>query len=329
MLPRSQPSGAQNRKRKKRQEEIAQSLQGSLNIFIVRQSNVSENASDKNENACDANGSDKNEITCDANVCDENTSDKNENACDTNAFDVNENVSDENVCACDDENACDTNASSDVRLNIFDPKIWDMLNCKMKDLFVEKGHIRESNINFPRDNIGRHFSDEFYVRKLRNGDCHDRKWLVYSKELDKVFCFCCKLFKEDRSKSQLASVGLSDWKHLGQGLSAHENIIEHTTSLGIWSELRLSKNETLDKELQYLIKKDTDHWKEVLVRIIAVVKCLAKNNIAFRGKNGKLFEESNGNFLGLIEMIAKFDPLRTRFERMQEFESMFGFLFDG
>ena len=89
-------------------------------------------------------------------------------------------------------------------------------------------------------------------------------------------------------------------------------------NLRIWSELRmrLDKNQTLDKELQELIKKDTDHWKEVLVRIIVVVKCLAKNTLAFRGTNEKLFEESNGNFLGIIQMIAEFVPVMKQHFRL-------------
>lgn len=294
MFPRSQPSGAQNRKRKKKEIEMVQSMQGSMNKFLVKPSNVSENP--VNNPVCD-----------DENICDENI----ENVCD------DENIRDDD--ACDDDNIDDIFVD-DIGVNIFDPRVWDGLNSKMKALLVEKGPIRETNITFPKDNLGRHFSFEYYVRKLRNGECYDRKWLVYSKELDKVFCFCCKIFKDGRSKSQLASEGLNCWKQLGQRLELHENSLEHLTNFKVWCELRLrlDKNQTLDKELQELIKKDTDHWKEVLVRIIATVKCLAKNNLAFRGTNQKLYEKSNGNFLGLTEMIAEFDPIMKQHFRLFE-----------
>jgi len=37
------------------------------------------------------------------------------------------------------------------------------------------------------------------------------------------------------------------------------------------------------------------------------VRCLVKHNFYFHEFNEKLYQDNNGNFLGLIEMIAKFD----------------------
>jgi hypothetical protein len=56
------------------------------------------------------------------------------------------------------------------------------------------------------------------------------------------------------------------------------------------------------------IKKETFHWRAVLPRILAVVQYLAENNGALRGKTEKFYQPNNGNFLGFIEMLAKFDP---------------------
>ncbi|KAL4622082.1 hypothetical protein ACB092_06G271700 [Castanea dentata] len=163
-----------------------------------------------------------------------------------------------------------------IPTNIFDPSQWKTIDIKLRDLLVENGPIRVDDLNFPIDKNSRHFSTTHYIRKLPNGEKHDRKWLVYSKDLDKVFCFCCKLFNSKSNTNQLANGGTKDWKNISSILKNHETTNEHITNMNTWIdlELRLLKNKTIDRNVQEQIKKEKDHWKKVLLRIIAVVKNL-------------------------------------------------------
>ncbi|XP_018458737.1 uncharacterized protein LOC108829613 [Raphanus sativus] len=71
----------------------------------------------------------------------------------------------------------------------------------------------------------------------------------------------------------------------------------------------LKKSETLDKNLEEVINKEKKHWRDVMLKIIAVVKTLAKRNLAFRGDDEKVSDPNSGNFLAFIKMIGGFEEV--------------------
>ena len=68
--------------------------------------------------------------------------------------------------------------------------------------------------------------------------------------------------------------GGKDWRNLSAKLKSHEITNEHITNMNAWIDLkmRLVKNKTIDKHVQEQINKDRERWRNVLLRIIAVVK---------------------------------------------------------
>ncbi|WOG95352.1 hypothetical protein DCAR_0414667 [Daucus carota subsp. sativus] len=171
----------------------------------------------------------------------------------------------------------------------------------MIDLLVKNGPKRgHSLIKGPKDNFSRLFTTNLYTRVLSNIEKCDRDWFVYSKELDRIFYFCCKIFKKGIGRGQLTNEGFSNWGHVGLRLKEHETSIDHVKNMITCYELRLrfQKNETLDKTTQTLIEKEKYHRKKVLHRVISIIKYLAKHNLAFLS-----------NFLGLVQMLAEYDPI--------------------
>ncbi|XP_050065711.1 zinc finger MYM-type protein 1-like [Aphis gossypii] len=171
--------------------------------------------------------------------------------------------------------------------------------------------VCDNKTTIQSDGSQRKFSPKYFYRVLANNEKVDRIWLVYSPIKDCVFCFCCKMFSNEKCHSDLATVGISDWRHLSDKLISHERSQYHIQSVKSWFELkiRIEMNETIDKRHQELIEKEHNHWKNVLIRILSIIQFLATNNDSFRGSSDVLYTKNNGKFLGLIEMSAKFDPV--------------------
>ncbi|PNT72528.1 hypothetical protein BRADI_2g45541v3 [Brachypodium distachyon] len=182
----------------------------------------------------------------------------------------------------------------------------------MIDILLPKGPKRDLSIQYgPKDKLNRRFSALSYSRVLPNGEKCDIEWLVYRKELNRVCCFCCKLLRKGHVKGLLVNEGFNDWMHLNVRLKEHETSREHVTNMAAWYEcrLRFQNNQTIDKVAQRELEKEKEHWRKVLHRILLIVPFLGERNIAFRGSNCNLYQDNNGNFLGLIQMLAQFDQV--------------------
>ena len=134
---------------------------------------------------------------------------------------------------------------------------------------------------------------------------------MYSNGLDRVFCFCCKLFKHKPMIISLAEDGTSDWHNLPTKLRDYEKNLEHNHNVVKWLDLqmRLKQEETIDKQIEALINKERVRWKLILARIIGIMKTLSRNSLPFPGINEKIYKKNNGLFCHLIEFLVEFDPI--------------------
>jgi len=158
----------------------------------------------------------------------------------------------------------------------------------------------------------RYCSLKLFYMVLINGEKVKRNYLVYSESTGSVFCAPCKLFG---STSVFSTVGFSNWKHAEKRITSHENSQAHKTNVLTMKD-RGKVAQRIDSALILQIEGENNYWKNVLRRVVAVVKTLFSRGLAFRGKTDKFGCNQNGNFLMSLELIALFDPfLATHIEK--------------
>ena len=138
-----------------------------------------------------------------------------------------------------------------------------------------------------------------------NGEKSWRSWLCYSPSKRRLYCFACKLFRMD--DLQFIHEGFSDCGHGQRSISRHEKGNSHLSAMFALDSRGLSLSR-IDTDLDKQLKTDCNYWKNVLQRIVAVVKFLAERGLPFRGHDEIIGSQANGNYLGILELISQFDP---------------------
>ena len=192
-----------------------------------------------------------------------------------------------------------------------DPAKWDQIDdrMRMREYFA---------LNHPCQNIGdfsasqrkygdinRSLTKEHFFRKKLNGETLSRRWLVYSPSTGTVFCYCCKLFS---IRDNQFVTGFNDWKNCANRLHEHENGMDHRTAVLSLSSLG-NKNARIDSNIVQQQESERAYWLNILKRIVATIQFLSSRGLPFRGDDEVVGSPHNGNFLGCLELISRFDPL--------------------
>lgn len=207
-----------------------------------------------------------------------------------------------------------------------DPKLWHLNDININ--YITKNFKPQNIDSLDFSNSGREYEGKngitrryanktIFYTTLPNGKSVRRSWIYYSDATKKVYCIPCKLFC---TKNNEYKEGFNDWKHCDY-LHKHEKTLDHVHSINTFIT-RAQISGRVDTELEELELTEKQYFKEVLKRVISVIKYIATRNLAFRGSKEVFGSSKNGNFLGLLELIAEFDPfLKQHIEKYGNFGS--------
>uniref|UniRef100_A0A2H8TGB8 Zinc finger MYM-type protein 1 n=1 Tax=Melanaphis sacchari TaxID=742174 RepID=A0A2H8TGB8_9HEMI len=197
-----------------------------------------------------------------------------------------------------------------------DPALWE-INSDMIDFFIRNPVVSNPKIiNFDNTirkcgEFNRKLPHDIFKRKLLNGEIKDRQWLLYSTSKNALFCFYCLLFSNKKTQFSSTNSGFTDWKKCLEKVEQHEKNLTHNESIRIWFSRRKITT-GIDVELKIEFEKRELYWRNIIHRLIETIIFLSGRGLAFRGNNETLGSKNNGNYLGCLELIAKFDPLMSK-----------------
>ncbi|XP_047129358.1 uncharacterized protein LOC124809344 [Hydra vulgaris] len=141
------------------------------------------------------------------------------------------------------------------------------------------------------------FDNKIYHRQTDLKDSIPRNWLSFSQNSQSLYCSFCVAFESPQSNTVSSFVsGFKDFRRVSQRVAEHESSSTHRRH--VLDYIRIMNNQDFDRFYSRAIKKYND-----------------EQTLPFRGhRNEGAYsldndEENHGNFLALVQLLAKYDPL--------------------
>lgn len=194
-----------------------------------------------------------------------------------------------------------------------DPADW-IINDLTRDYIAVHGIVNQNfDVNLAESerkygDVSRCLTKSILQRHLKNGETQHRSFLIYSPSKKKLFCVPCLLFKKDNlcQFSDLCE-GFNDWKNVVKRVKFHEVSPDHMRSILSLKE-RGKLLQRIDDRLTMQLDREIQYWRQILHRVVSVVKKLSARGSPFRGHEDQFGSIKNGYFMMSMELIAEFDP---------------------
>ena len=188
-------------------------------------------------------------------------------------------------------------------------------NVAVKREIVVKGPTQPRDCKFPRtkfSNGNLSFNPAWYDIKEAKG------WLEYSEKSDKMYCFACRLFESElreRNEPNWMTIGVCNWKKALEKIKNHYRSTQHK-----YAESAREHFLKIDRHIDVLLDKsreeeftrrqqEIDKNRRYLARLVDIAKTLAKCGMPFRGHNEKKDSMNRGNFLEIVDLLSRWDPV--------------------
>jgi hypothetical protein len=153
--------------------------------------------------------------------------------------------------------------------------------------------------NFPVV-ANRSFNPDWFSCCMPDNTTYQRKWLIYSKSVNRAYCLPCIAFSGPRGSDLWTNTGFSDWHNGVRDVQRHECCSEHRAAEIAMQQWRrgCTVSHMIAGNRNALIEDN----RKVMECVIDCVRFLTAQMLAFWGN-----DSHDGKFISIFKLIAKRD----------------------
>ena len=138
--------------------------------------------------------------------------------------------------------------------------------------------------------------------------------ITYCEKSHTLYCSVCLAFSKCDNPF---TTGMEDWRHIGQRIKEHESLGAHRDAAYAYLSRANRSNipELLDGNQMSLAREQVRQRRQILERVIDIVKVIGKRGLSYRGDKLEaaysLEDEAadHGTFLELVLLLSKYDVI--------------------